>query len=280
MTLWQTIKNNPSALAWAIIIHVLAFAAIIVSFSASEPQMATVKPQKVIEAVAIDEKAINQELNKLKKAEQRKKREEKRLQDKARKAREQRRKEEKRLKALKKKQKELQRKAKLKQEKERKRIAALKEKRRQEELKQKLEEERLKELQRQRREKQAQLQREEKARQEKLAAQKKAAEEAKRARYVQGEVARYKGLIRNKITRNWIFPASYRKGMKCTVRVRIIPGGEVVSVQIIKSSGSAAFDRSVEQAVRKASPLPVPDAGSGLFDNFREVEFVFDPNEG
>ena len=68
--------------------------------------------------------------------------------------------------------------------------------------------------------------------------------------------------------------------MKCTVRVRIIPGGEVVSVKTIKSSGNIAFDRSVEQAVQKASPLPVPDTGSGLFDNFREVEFVFDPNAG
>ena len=85
-------------------------------------------------------------------------------------------------------------------------------------------------------------------------------------------------MIRSQITRNWIFPASYQKGMKCKVLVRIIPGGDVVSVRIIESSGNIAFDQSVEQAVRKAAPLPVPKADSGLFDQFREVEFVFDPN--
>jgi hypothetical protein len=31
-------------------------------------------------------------------------------------------------------------------------------------------------------------------------------------------------------------------------------------------------------AVNKASPLPVPKSSTGLFDHFREVEFVFDPN--
>ncbi len=280
MNLWQTIKHNPAALGWAVVFHVLAFAAIFVSFQTSEPQTAEVKAVKVIEAVAVDESRINAELEKIKKAEQRKQREQKRLQQKAREARKQRLREEKRLKALKKKQKEQQRLNRIKQQKEKKRLAELERKRKEQELKQRLEEERLAELERQRREKQQQLEKEARQRQEKLAQQKRAAEAAKRARYVQGEVARYKGLIKNKITRNWIFPASYKKGMRCTIRVRLIPGGEVVSVKIVKSSGNKAFDRSVEMAVKKASPLPVPDAASGLFDNFREVEFVFDPNAG
>ena len=66
--------------------------------------------------------------------------------------------------------------------------------------------------------------------------------------------------------------------MKCKILVRLIPSGDVVSVRIIQSSGNSAFDRSVEMAVNKASPLPVPKSSSGLFDHFREVEFVFDPN--
>ena len=49
----------------------------------------------------------------------------------------------------------------------------------------------------------------------------------------------------------------------------------MVGVHIIKSSGNSAFDRSVEMAVNKASPLPVPKPGTGLFDHFREVELVF-----
>ena len=66
--------------------------------------------------------------------------------------------------------------------------------------------------------------------------------------------------------------------MKCKVLVRLIPSGDVVSVRILQSSGNIAFDRSVEMAVNKASPLPVPQSSTGLFDHFREVEFVFDPN--
>lgn len=66
--------------------------------------------------------------------------------------------------------------------------------------------------------------------------------------------------------------------MKCKVLVRLIPSGDVVSVRIIESSGNIAFDNSVEMAVNRASPLPVPKIESGLFKHFREVELVFDPN--
>ena len=53
-------------------------------------------------------------------------------------------------------------------------------------------------------------------------------------------------------------------------------GGDVAGVRIVVSSGDAAFDRSVENAVRKAAPLPLP-SDPGLFDNFRELTFVFKP---
>ena len=75
MTIWKTIKDNPSVLAWANIVHLLAFIAIGVSFKVSDPNMAAVKKERVIEAVAIDESKIKEEINKLKKADKRKKRE-------------------------------------------------------------------------------------------------------------------------------------------------------------------------------------------------------------
>ena len=271
MNIWQTIKQQPSTLIWAIVIHVFAFVAIGVSFKSSETSITEMKKEKVIEAVAVDEKKINEEINKLKKAEKRKKREEKRLQDKVRKTKQERKKEEKRLQALRKKQKEEERKNKIKSEQEKKRLAELEKKRKEQELKQKDTEEKLARLEKERQAKQAQLEKEEKERQEKEA-------QKKRAVYEQSEVAKYKGLIRNEITRNWIFPVSYQKGMKCKILVRLIPSGDVVSFSIIQSSGNSAFDRSVEMAVQKASPLPVPKSNTGLFEHFREVEFVFDPN--
>jgi len=278
MTIWQTIRKNPAVLVWAVIIHVLAFIAIGVSFKSSDPKISAVKAEKVIEAVAIDERKIEEELKKLKQEDKRKKNEQKRLQNKANKAKSDRRKEEKKLRALKQKQKEQEAINKNKRIQENKRLAELEKKRKVQERKEREAEEKINELEKQRQEKQAQLEKEEKQRQEKIAEKKRAAEQKKRAAYEQSEVSKYKGLIRGQITRNWIFPASYQKGMKCKILVRLIPSGDVVSVRILQSSGNAAFDRSVEMAVNKASPLPVPKSSTGLFDQFREVEFVFDPN--
>jgi len=278
MTIWQTIKQRPSVLVWAVLVHLTVFIIIGVSFKSSEKKITTVKSEKIIEAVAIDESKINEEINKLKKAEQRKQAEQKQLQDKAKKAKIDRKKEEKKLQALKEKQKAEEKENKKKRELENKRLAEIEKKRKEQEDKQKEAEKKLSELEKIRQEKQQQLEKEEKLRQEKIAEQKRIEQQKQQARYEEGEVARYKALIQGEITRNWIFPASYQKGMSCRVLVRLIPSGDVVSVLIVQSSGNSAFDRSVEMAVQKASPLPVPGSSTGLFEHFREVEFVFDPN--
>ena len=48
-------------------------------------------------------------------------------------------------------------------------------------------------------------------------------------------------------------------GRSCTVRVTMLPGGGVQNVSVTQSSGDESFDRSVQAAVLKASPLPWPD---------------------
>ena len=104
-----------------------------------------------------------------------------------------------------------------------------------------------------------------------------AAEEKRRAdTRAQGEVERYKALIRQKVSRSWNRPATAAKGLQCTVRVRLVAGGEVLAASVVRSSGDPVFDRSVENAVYKATPLPVPQ-DSQLFEYFREIEFVFNP---
>lgn len=86
----------------------------------------------------------------------------------------------------------------------------------------------------------------------------------------------YKTAIRQKVSRNWIKPVGVARGMQCVVRVRLVPGGEVLEAQVVQSSGNPVFDRSVESAVFKAAPLPLPDA-QDMFDYFREIEFTFNP---
>ena len=48
-------------------------------------------------------------------------------------------------------------------------------------------------------------------------------------------------------------------GRSCTIRLTVLPGGEVQNVSVTQSSGDESFDRSVQAAVLKASPLPWPD---------------------
>ncbi|HUP30100.1 MAG TPA: cell envelope integrity protein TolA [Usitatibacter sp.] len=55
------------------------------------------------------------------------------------------------------------------------------------------------------------------------------------------------------------------------VRIRILPGGEVLDIAITKPSGNPAYDTAIERAIRSASPLPVPDARSELFPIFRDL---------
>lgn len=84
--------------------------------------------------------------------------------------------------------------------------------------------------------------------------------------------------VRQRVSRNWIRPPGAPSGLKCTVFVRLAPGGDVLEVRVTRSSGNVAFDRSVENAVHKAVPLPVPNEPD-LFEQFREIEFVFVPEE-
>ena len=87
---------------------------------------------------------------------------------------------------------------------------------------------------------------------------------------------KYKALIRQKVSRNWVRPPGAKSGMECVVRVRLVPSGEVISAEVVTSSGSAVFDRSVENAVYKAAPLPIPQE-EDLFEYYREIEFQFRP---
>jgi colicin import membrane protein len=59
----------------------------------------------------------------------------------------------------------------------------------------------------------------------------------------------------------------------------MIASGEVVEARVIKSSGNTTFDRQAELAVRKASPLPVPDNPRLLQQIVTQgISFEFDPS--
>ena len=53
--------------------------------------------------------------------------------------------------------------------------------------------------------------------------------------------------------------------------------GTVISAEVISSSGDEIFDRSAENAVQKASPLPVPNDKELFTQEFRSFQFLFNP---
>lgn len=140
----------------------------------------------------------------------------------------------------------------------------------------------------QRRQEQAQLERQ---RQEQLARDQEAARQAELERQQQmaaqqaaqdaRAVDTYSAIIHNAVARNWVIPPSARNGMTAVLSIRLVPTGEVISVDIIQSSGDAAFDRSVEQAVRQAARFPeLQDMSIGLFEaSFRNLILTFRPED-
>ena len=99
---------------------------------------------------------------------------------------------------------------------------------------------------------------------------------ATRSTVIQSEVDKYKALILNTIGQQWIMPANVNKNLSLQLMIHLAPGGTVLDVSILQSSGDAVLDRSVLTAVWKASPLPVP-ADLELFDQFRELHLTVRP---
>lgn len=95
-------------------------------------------------------------------------------------------------------------------------------------------------------------------------------------RQVQTEVEKYTALISHAIGQNWILPDNADGSISCVLLIHLAPGGSVVDVQLVTSSGDGVLDRSATSAVYKASPLPVPD-DSELFDKFREIRLRVKP---
>ncbi|MBK1702203.1 cell envelope integrity protein TolA, partial [Thiococcus pfennigii] len=89
------------------------------------------------------------------------------------------------------------------------------------------------------------------------------------------DLSPYVAAIQGHVRRVWIRPPGNAGDLSCLIAVRLAPGGEVVGVDLVQSSGDAAYDRSVVAAIYKASPLPVPSGAD--FEPFRRFRFLFTP---
>ncbi|PCI20713.1 MAG: protein TolA [Piscirickettsiaceae bacterium] len=275
-------KKHPVAVVLSVLFHLVLIAIFVFGFDFFDEPVQSKPIVNVVKATVVDDSKVRAEAEKLKKFEQQKKsNERKRLQ----KLKAERQKEEKKLADLK--QKRLLEKKKIETQKveEAARLTMLKkqkaadDKRKKTELAKKKAIAKKKKVAAEKRKKtELAKKRAEQEQADNLRAMLEAAHQEEQERMAQKAIASFSDVIRQKVERNWIQPAGDISDLSCVVRVKLIPGGDVADAQVIKSSGNGLFDRSVELATRRASPLPIPD-DPALFNQFRNLEFTFKPGE-
>ena len=274
----------------SLILHLVVGVLLVFSFEFSpQPKIQIRQDVNVVQAIVIDKKQVDLELERIRKIEEEKHKKEKQrldeLEKKTKNLEKKRKEEEKKLAEAKKKKEQEQKKLK----EEQARIAKLKKEKAELKKKRELEEKKIKEAEA----KAEKLKAEDKARQQKIAEEKKIAERKRRekeladamnAEEAAEQASKDQELINrisNNIKRN--IESNFNKvglpdGLECELHVRLVPGGEVIGVSIAKSSGHDIFDRRAVNATQKASPLPVPD-DVATFErlDLREIRLHFKP---
>jgi len=92
-------------------------------------------------------------------------------------------------------------------------------------------------------------------------------------------VDEYIAKIAAKIRRYIVLPPGVSPNIKAEFNVTLLPGGEVLTANLAKSSGNDAYDSAVERAILKAQPLPLPPAEQNMFSRFRDLRLKFSPAE-
>ena len=96
----------------------------------------------------------------------------------------------------------------------------------------------------------------------------------------EGEAAKsYTQGIYELVVQNWSRPPSARNDMKALLLVELVPTGDLVAVNVVEGSGNEAFDRSAEQAVRKAQKFEVPKDNALFESRFRRFYLLFQPED-
>lgn len=290
----KIVTEYPLAFVAAVAVHLALGAVLTLSFSwAPRATPVAVNTEEVVQATAVEERAVQAEIDKLRAREERRRRDEQarvdRLEQQADAARTQREAEQKRLAELEAQHKieaERKRRAEVDRTKaEQASRAAVAERERQEQARSKAEAERkqAEEIARKTKQEAIELGKRQQALEEARLREQSLAEDSGQLqeqqvaeRQVKAVVDKHTLLLKQKVERSWIKPANARPGMLCTVLVRLSPAGDVLDARVTKSSGDPIYDRSVETAVRRAEPFQVPD-DPAVFARFRELKFEFNP---
>ena len=90
----------------------------------------------------------------------------------------------------------------------------------------------------------------------------------------------FKNLVRRYVEQSWNLPPSASRQLRAIVRIQLLPTGELVGATITQSSGDAAFDRSVINAVERAAPFrEMSELEASVQRQFREFNLDFNPED-
>ncbi len=282
------LKSYSIPFIFSFLLHTAVIAILI--FSRQKMQLPTLQHvnSKVVTAVTIDKKIINEEVQRIKKQKLqqalREQRHQKYLQQQEQTAKRQRLKEQRLLaalqaKQLKLKQQTVQHEAQLKQQK----LRELAEYKKLQQLKiqhQKMLRQNRLALKRQHALKQQQLKMMQQTLSKQLWQQQLQREQQalskNQSKRIKSIIDHYKSLILQAIQQQWIIPANTKREMSCLLLIHLGPGGVVLDVKTLHSSQNHWLDQSARVAVFKASPLPVPQNPS-VFERFRELRLLVRP---
>ncbi|HEX2858668.1 MAG TPA: TonB family protein [Alphaproteobacteria bacterium] len=79
--------------------------------------------------------------------------------------------------------------------------------------------------------------------------------------------------IRRHIEQFWLKPPGVMTDkLETTFLVDVDTSGNLTNVRLTSSSGNPAYDATIERAIRRAQPLPIPQ---GKYDKFKQLELHF-----
>lgn len=93
-------------------------------------------------------------------------------------------------------------------------------------------------------------------------------------------IADYQDRIRQKIRGYLRLPHNLTGNPEAVFQVFLLPNGEVQRVVLARTSGQPAYDREVERAILKASPLPMPPDPAAAASFRNGLMLKFRPKEG
>jgi len=291
---WPDIFARARAFAGAVGVHLLMAALVVLGTMNWKPFRQSQPVGMTIEAVIVDTSEIKKQRDAARQAQEREERkrerdaelerQRQREQERKQEEQQQREQEQRRQQQLEEQRKKeaadrlqqlrLERERKLEEERQRQQreLEKVRQEREAAEKKRKLEEERLKQIEA--RKQQAEVER---LKQEQAAAEAQRQAEAEAQQFKAGQQRTkkddYTAAIQSLVTENWLRPPTAQPGLRCTLRIVQIPGGEVISAAISgKCNGDDVTRRSILQAIERAGSLPY----RGFEDVFeREIDFNF-----